>query len=216
MRDEALFRLSGFTAIVGGILTAIFWLMTFPLGTFVGAEVAQHSLWIPSQLLHVLGALLALFGFTGMYLAERHAAGRMGALAFFLIISGTVLFLVDGVIALAVFPALATIAPDLLAPTGAMNQGLVLTTFIVCAVVNMLGNIAFAIVTMRAAVFPRIAAAMLLVGGVLFNLPPGPVPLPVLAVGGLIWAIALTWCGTVLLGRGMPAGGSEGESGAIA
>jgi|SRR5712691_6597227 len=52
--------------------------------------------------------------------------------------------------------------------------------------------------TLRAAVLPGGATILLLLGGVLFNLPPGPVPMVMLAVGGLFWGAGAVWLGDAL------------------
>jgi len=192
--DVMIPKLTGASAIAAAVTTAAFWLLTLPLKTFVGAEVVRSPLWMPSQALHVAGALFAVFAFFGIYAVAGRAAGLAGALACFLAVTGTILFLADGIIALAVFPALAEAAPHLLTATGAMNQGIVLTTFITCAVVNMIGNLAFAALLLRTPAL-RAPAIVLAIGGVLFNLPPGPVPLWLLAAGGVVWSIGLAWCG---------------------
>jgi hypothetical protein len=178
-----------------GCASILFWIMAGWTGTFTGAAVVQGAAWIPAQTLHVIAALLAVFGFMSVYAAERHRAGLSGVIAFGLATTGNVLFLVDGVIALVIFPALAHSIPAALEASGVMNQGAMLTLFIAIAAINMIGQVAFGIVTWRAGLFPRPAAALLVIGGLLFNLPPGPVPMIVLAAGGVLWGIAALWLG---------------------
>ena len=193
MTDPRLYELSRQAGIVGGILTGAFWLMTIPMGTFVGADVPRHVLWAPAQLCHTLGALAAVFALAGIWLAQRDAAGTLGVIGVFTIVAGTIFFLADGMIALSIFPVLSRETPHLVTAAGAMNRGPVLVTFIVVAVFNMVGNLLFSIATIRAGVFPRVAALLLLVGGVVFNLPPAAVPMPILALGGLLWSAGLIW-----------------------
>lgn len=117
----------------------------------------------------------------------------LGLVGFVLATIGTTLFFADGLIALAIYPALADAAPDLLSASGAMNSGAVLVAFIVMAATAMIGYIVFAAAILRAGILPRAAALLFLVGGVLFNLPPGPIPMIVLTIGGIMWAVGSVW-----------------------
>lgn len=195
MRDQAPLRSAAVALIGSGCASILFWIIAASAGTFAGAAVVQGSSWIPAQSLHVIAALLALFGFMGVYAAERHRTGSSGLVAFVLATMGNVAFLVDGVVALVIFPSLARSAPTTLDASGAMNQGATLALFIVIAAINLIGQVAFGVVTWRAGVFARSAAALLVIGGILFNLPPGPVPLVVLAVGGVLWGVGVLWLG---------------------
>jgi len=199
MRDGTLYRLSGLSLRIGGFCTALFWILALVVGSFTGIEATQHPLWIPGQLMHVAGALFTLYGLIGLYAAQRRRAGQLGLVGFALAILGTVLFLADGLIALIIFPAVASRAPELLAPDGALNQGWVLAGFIVISATTMIGYVVFAVATIRAGVFPRAAATLWLIGAVLFNLPPGPVPMLVLATGGVLWGISAIWLGRMLI-----------------
>lgn len=112
---------------------------------------------------------------------------------------GTTLFFADGLIALAIFPALADAAPELLAVTGAMNSGAVLIAFIIMAATAMIGYIVFAVAILRAGILPRAAALLFLLGAILFNLPPGPIPMIALTIGGIVWAVGSVWLALGLL-----------------
>jgi hypothetical protein len=194
-------RLGGAALIVSGVCSALFWVLAALLGTFAGAGVVQRLSWVPAQALHVVGAMLSIFGFMSLYAVERRETGLVGLVGFVLATVGNTLFLADGLVALAIFPALATNAPALLMPSGAMNQGGVLVLFIAIAAINMVGQVLFGFVTWRAAVFPRAAAVLLVAGGLLFNLPPGPLPLIILAFGGVLWSAGAFWLGCSLIRR---------------
>src|SRR3954470_5859357 len=133
MRDGTLYRLTRLSLRIGGFCMALFWILAVPIGSFVGADSTRHPLWIPSQVMHVAGALFTLFGLIGLYGAERRRAGQLGLVGFALAVLGTVLFFGDGLIALILYPAVADLAPELLAPDGAMNRGVVLAAFIAIA-----------------------------------------------------------------------------------
>jgi hypothetical protein len=188
MKQSTLYQLSTYSLIGGAICMAGFWLLAALLGSFAGAAVTHDPLWVPAQALHILAAVLTLFGIFGLYSVQREKMGVLGLVGFVLATIGTMLFFADGLIALAIYPALADAAPDLLAVTGAMNSGPVLVAFIVMAATAMIGYIVFAAAILRAGVLPRAAALLFLLGGVLFNLPPGPVPMIVLTIGGIVWA----------------------------
>jgi hypothetical protein len=208
VRDGTLYRLTGLSLRIGGFCTALFWFLAVPIGSFVAAEATRHPLWIPSHVMHVIGALFTLFGLMGLYAAERRLAGQLGLVGFALAVLGTALFLCDGLIALIVFPAVADRAPELLASDGALNQGWVLAAFIVIAATTMIGYVTFGVATLQAGLFPRGTVILWMVGAVLFNLPPGPVPMVVLATGGVLWGVSAIRLGQLLVtnrGKAVPA-----------
>jgi hypothetical protein len=199
MKQSTLYKLSAYSLLGGAVCMAGFWLLAALLGSFAGAAVTHDPLWMPGQTLHIMAALLTIFGIFGLYLLQREQMGMLGLVGFVLATIGTVLFFADGLIALAIYPALADAAPELLAVTGAMNSGLVLVAFIIMAATAMIGYIVFAAAILRVGILPRAAALLFLVGGVLFNLPPGPVPMIVLSIGGVVWAFGSVWLAFSLL-----------------
>lgn len=195
MTEHVLLRSGRLSLVLGGSLTAVFWLIALALGTFVGADVVLSPLWMPAQLAHVSGALLSLLGITTLFLAHRSRFGPSAPAVFFLAFLGLSMFLIDGGIALTVFPALATAAPDMLGLTGAMNGPPMLYAYIAFSALAMIGLAAFAILLLRAQIGPRSASILMLCGAVVSNLPPGPVPLRLIAVGGLVWGVGAAWHG---------------------
>ena len=194
MNISKLTRWSAGSLVGAGIASAAFWLPTLPVESFAGAEVALDPLFAPDQVLHVLAATLALFGYIGLYLSQRRETGRLGFLGFILAFLGAAFFLADGVIALIVTPALAQAAPELVEIAGAMNTGKVFIMYVVFAATNMIGIVLFGAATWRAAIYPRVAALLFIVGGILFNLPP-VLPHLILVLGGVIWGIGAAWLG---------------------
>ena len=176
--------------IAAAVCNAVFWVLALVIGSFVGASAVRHPLWIPSQLLHVLGALLVMPAIPSLTAVARQPYGVLATWGGALAMIGSALFAADGVIALSVFPTLASNARMLLEPWGAMNTGLMLATFIVIAAVNMVGWILLG-AALWGGRLRNWSIATLIAGAILFNLPPGPVPLFVLALGGLAWSAAL-------------------------
>lgn len=172
------------------LCSASFWILAFAIGSFVGAAAVRHPLWFPSQLLHVLGALLVIPAVPGLTLFARRPDGVLTFWATAIAMIGSALFAADGLIALSVFPALADSARELLEPLGAMNRGIMLATYVAVGAVNMIGWVLVA-VSLWGGHAPKWAVGSLLAGAVFFNLPPGPVPLFVLVIGGLLWSAAL-------------------------
>ena len=200
MSDRQLQKFSGAALIGGGVASALFWLLAAKLGTFAGEAVVRDPLWVPGQLLHVLGALLVLVGLPGLFAVHRQRAGALGLVGGVLALIGTALYAADGIIALSVFPTLASAGPEILSPTGAMNRGPMLATFIAISAINLIGWVLFAAGLLRVRTLPRVTVSLLLVGGILFNLPPGPVSIIVLAAGGVLWGLALAHLGAILWG----------------
>lgn len=181
--------------LVAGIANAIFWLLVIPIATFAGAAASLNPLWVPSQFLHTLAALLALFGLVGLYARQAKGNGWLGLLGFVLALFGTGFYLADAVIGLVVLPILATSAPTLVAADGALNMS---PAYIVFAVTFMVGYILFGIALLRENSLPRAATLLLIVGAILVSLPVGLVPMLILIVGGVLWGIGAAWLGYAL------------------
>jgi hypothetical protein len=195
MSYSNLIRWSGLSLLVAGIANAIFWLLVLPIGTFAGVAASLNPLWVPSQFLHTLAALLALFGLIGLYTRQGDRSGWLGLSGFVIALFGTGFYLADAVIALVVFPIAATNAPSLVAADGALNTS---PAYIVFAVIFMVGYILLGISLLRASALPRAATLLLIVGAVLANLPPGLAPMLILIVGGVVWGIGAAWLGYAL------------------
>lgn len=198
MLDQKLYRWTGSALIGAGIAMAIFWLMVLPLETFAGPETPLHSLFVPGQVFHILAASLAVFGFFGLYLKQKEAAGNLGAVGFVIAVVGMMFFLADGLIAIIVFPALAKHAPEMTNAAGPLFTGRALGFYIAFAATNMIGIVVLAIATLRANLMPKMAAVLFLAGGILFNLPPMPALHLVLIAGGVIWGIGAIGLGNAL------------------
>src|SRR5512144_444161 len=81
MTDRTPLRTGAVALMASGCASILFWIMAAWTGTFAGAAVVQQAAWIPAQTLHVIAALLAVFGFMSVYAAERHRAGLSGLIA---------------------------------------------------------------------------------------------------------------------------------------
>ena len=202
MTETRIIRLCGLDMIGAGIAVAAFWLLVIPFETFAGSDVPLHPLFAPGQLLHIVGALLAIFGYMGLYLRQREAVGWLGLIGFVVAVIGAMFFFADGMIALIVFPVLANHAPALTEASGPMFTGSVLGFYIMFAATNMIGILWLGIVTLRAGIFPRFPVILFIVGGILFNLPPSPTLHLLLVAGGVLWGIGAAWLGYLLWRHG--------------
>jgi len=198
MIDQKMFRWTGIALVGAGIATAIFWLMVLPFESFAGPDVPLHSLFAPGQVFHILGAGLAVFGYFGLYLKQKEAAGTLGTIGFVIAVVGMMFFLADAMIGIVVFPALAEYAPEITSAAGPLFTGRALGFYIMFSATNMIGIVILAIATLRAKVMPRVAAILFLVGGIMFNLPPLPALHYVLIAGGVIWGVGAAWLGKAL------------------
>jgi hypothetical protein len=202
MTFGTLIRWAGAALTASGIVTAVFWILAWRLGSFIGPDVVRDGLWAPSQLLHVLGSGLAVFGVAGLYARHWERMGTLGLMGCVVAVAGTMGFFADGVIAWAVFPALAADAPQLLGVQGAMNTPPVFYAFIAFAVTFMVGYVVLGVALLRARVGSTSAVLLLLVGAVLSSLPPGPVPSSIIALGGILWGAGAAWLGCGLISDG--------------
>ena len=185
MPIQTLSRWVGPVSIAAAALIIVSQSVHLALGFAMGAQSADslvHSLKYGLALFALYALLLAL---TGLYLRQADAAGKLGLVGYLIAFLGTLLLAGDWWFETFIVPRIAAVAPEVMtgAITGSMAIGAA-ATFGLFA----LGWIVFGIASFRANVFPRPAAGLLILGGVvgiLAGSTPYQIPL----------AIAVGWIG---------------------
>ncbi|HZF58669.1 MAG TPA: hypothetical protein VEZ19_09355 [Rubrobacter sp.] len=187
MTPAGLMRWAGLAAVASAVLSA----MGDLLRLFVDVESSETATTTPYFLvffLYLLGAVLLLLGLVGLYASQSEAAGVLGLVGFLVAFLGTALL--AGVLWFELFitPSLATRAP------GLAEAELGLAGFILVFLLGVVGWVLFGAATLRARTYPRWAAVLLMIGGVVAFVP---VPL-----AGIVFSVALAWLGLVLFTGG--------------
>ncbi len=196
MFSSNLVRVGGLTAITAGALLLILdlWgLVLELLGAYPEnfSEEALTTSYTVQSALWLIGALLLLVAVVGLHARQSEAAGALGLAGFLAALIGTGLLVGFFWTNAFIPPALAVEAPAVLdnEPTGSLAFGFILSTTVVG-----LGWALFGVSMLRARVYPRVAAILLIIGALLVI-----VPLP--ATGFVIDA-ALIWLGVISLREG--------------
>jgi hypothetical protein len=198
MSLSTLLRWSGFAALVGYGLDAV----SEPFAFFVPFEnealsvAAASNLWFAVHLLGVITLLLGLVGVVGLYARQAEKAGILGLIAFLMMFFGTALYCAWIWMETFVWPILAHAAPRLLDhPDEDMYQTLNASQTI-HLLLYMGGLLLFSVASLRASVFPRWAAVLVLVGAVLGLVWAfvGVIP----DIGQLFISLGLAWMGYVV------------------
>ncbi len=161
MSSHTSYRLSGVVLLIGGILTAVGY--SLPPYLSDTDPRALTSPWILiSSLITLFGSLLVLLGLPGIYTRQAGRAGILGLLGF---LSAWYIILLSGVlqsfISVTIVPELAANpATRLLAATPPPAFG---PFFLIAMLAQIVGIPVLAIATLRARVFPRWPAWLLLV-----------------------------------------------------
>ena len=200
MSSSNLMRWSGMATLVGGVLLAVFDVAeSVIIGGQPESAVAGTGALIIVRIAFLVPVALMILGLVGLYVRQAEQAGTLGLIAFVVAFSGTVL--VFGLQWSAAFIGswLAGAAPELLdtEPAGLLAAG-----FMISFLLLALGWLLFGLASLRARVFPRGAALLLVVGAVLSF-----VLLMLEAPGsGVVFGVALAWLGYALWsGVGEPA-----------
>lgn len=167
MSSTTLFRLSGLSLVLGGLLSVLY-LFIHPDES--GLAYYRHAMTAPAHLVGFVAVLLVLLGLPGLYARQVGRAGILGLAGTILIFFGlAVLDVTHNVVDATVTPALATIpdAEPLLAAGGpfeeALQSGMQGTLVGVGGPMLLLGLVLLGIATLRAKVLPRWAGALLIV-----------------------------------------------------
>lgn len=183
MSSLNLIRLAGLAAVVSGVASVIGDLLSLGVD-LESAESAATVSYFFVFLLYLLGTVLLLLGLVGIYASQSEAAGILGLVGFLAAFSGTAL--VSGTIWFELFitPSLAAEAPEL------AEAELGLAGFILSFLLAIIGWLLFGVATLRAHVYPRWAAVLLIVGAIVSF---APVPL-----AGTVLSVAVVSLGFIL------------------
>jgi hypothetical protein len=169
-------------ACVGAALLAIAALVGFV--TIVGSDkiadaARDWTFYIPATLALGSAVLLAI-GLPGLYLHQEPRLGAFGATGFVLALAGTILAAGGQWTYVFVVPHFAGVTPELVNE----STGSVLAGFVLSYAVLALGWILFGLAALRAAVFPRWAALLIVAGAAIAFLPlPSRTLILAIAVG---------------------------------
>ncbi len=194
MSASNLIRVGGLAAVLAGALLLIADLWSLLLEVIVGgsenfSEFAVTTPWTVLSTMFLLGSLLLLVALVGLYARQSEAAGTLGLAGFLVALVGTGL-LVGMMWTMAfVVPSAAIEAPAFLdaeETAGPLDMG-----FMLSGIAVAVGWALFGVATLRARVFPRRAAIVLIIGALLIVLP--------LPATTLVIDVAVAWLGLSLL-----------------
>ena len=194
MSASNLIRVGGLAAVLAGALLLIADLWSLLLEVIVGgsenfSEFAVTTPWTVLSTMFLLGSLLLLVALVGLYARQSEAAGTLGLAGFLVALVGTGL-LVGMMWTMAfVVPSAAIEAPAFLdaeETAGPLDMG-----FMLSGIAVAVGWALFGVATLRARVFPRRAAIVLIIGALLTVLP--------LPATTLLIDVAVAWLGLSLL-----------------
>ncbi len=201
MTTDTLIRWSGRAGLLGGILLALNFLFLPGGADPAPATVQLHTPYAAEHSLAVFGLVLILFGLTGIYTVQAQAVGRLGLLGYVLSFVACALLVGVSYSDAYVYPTVAAAAPHLFDLAGALVNGPIVLAYALPSVGLLLGALLLGVATLRAQKLSRAATLCFLLGAVLLNLPPqpqGPVPLLVIDLGAVVWAVGLGWLGLTL------------------
>ena len=157
MSTSDLVRWSGLAAVAGGVLFVVAGLLAFTFPDDL-VERAATGTFVVQQPLLLLATVLLLLGLFGLYASQSEAAGVLGVVGFLLAFFGTALLSGGFWSEVFVFSFIPPQSPDLIEakPWGNLLSSLTFTA----------GWLVFGIATLRAGVYPRAAAIVLIVGAV--------------------------------------------------
>jgi len=193
MASSNLIRVGGLAAVVAGVLLLILdvWGLLLEIrGAYPEnfSEEALTTTYTLQSALWLIGALLLLVAVVGLHARQAEAAGALGLAGFLAALIGTGLLVGMFWTNAFVPPTLAVEAPTVL---DAEDAGSLAFGFIFSTTVFGLSWALFGVAMLRARVYPRVAAMILIIGALIVIAP--------LPATGLVIEVALIWLGVYSL-----------------
>jgi hypothetical protein len=181
MTSVQLLRASGLALLTGAVVFIVHIVVRSVLTATAGGVTvafANHGLWVPTNALGVVGAVLVLVGMPALSARMAGSSGLLGLIGALLIVLGWLFFGVFlSFYGMVVLPWLASNAP--LLADGLNQHPPMLAAFVAALLAEVVGSVLLAIPFVRGSVQPRwvgyvlIASAVMTLGGI-FIAPSGP------------------------------------------
>ena len=190
MPSSTLVRLGGFAAVGAGVLFVIAELLYLVVGLegTISVETASSGAFLFQGLLFLLAGILLLGGLVGIYASRSEEMGTLGLVGFLIAFVGSALAVGAFWDVTFVPPALARDAPELL---GTDPPPIILVANSASFALLALGWLLLGLTVLRARVYPRVVAVLLMVGAVLAFFP--------LPFSTVVFGLAVAWMGSALL-----------------
>ncbi|UCF62454.1 MAG: hypothetical protein JSV37_07075 [Anaerolineaceae bacterium] len=177
MATATLYSLSALAGIIAGICIFV--------GTVLNDLVKKNG-----APFNFLGALIGLFGITGVFLWQRNEAGTFGVVAYVVVFIGLALIACTDYAGTFIIPNL---PDDVLTQLGNSSM---MRVMVISFTIFLVGEIAFGISTIMAGVFSTITAVMFMIG--FLATPLRPVNQLITFIGLTLSSAALIWWGVSL------------------
>ncbi len=192
MSSSTLIRLGGLAAVGAGVLLVISEIFNLTIDfDNLRLEVTTGS-WFLGTFAFLIGTVLLLGALVGLYLNQAENMGALGLAGFLVAFLGTALLVGSAWSDFFFTPSLVGEAPQVLSdeePPEWLNFG-----FALSAGIASLGWLLFGVAALRARVYPRASAILLIAGAVLAFFP---LPLSTLVINATV-----AWLGFILLTGG--------------
>ena len=191
--NRSFIRWTGIVLIISGLLyiPGIFHPPDTPEG--VG-----NPAWIPVHTAFFLHHLLLVFGLIGLYFFIAEKAGRLGLIAFVLVLSSNVMFPTLDLVQITLYPILIKY-PETQVLINPKQAGTFGTMILISVVIALIGNILLGISILRAKNLSRIVGFLFMFGWICFFIGSGSSTLAIIKpVGIVLTGIAYVWCGYII------------------
>jgi hypothetical protein len=152
-------------AIVSGLALVVSLLMEWLVVPHerLGTEAFLTSTYLVSSSLRLLSIVLLLWALIGIYGRQSRAAGTLGLWAFAVVFLGATLTVGNAWAEVFVWPTLAQVAPDIMSGSVTDMSSYLVAGLNVSFPLFGIGLILFGVATIRAGVYPRWAAVLLII-----------------------------------------------------
>ena len=206
MSASKVIRWAGLSAVVAGVL--------FIVGQIIHPPHDPSSVdagsWAIAHYLYLGMGVFGMLGLTGIYARQVEESGSLGFVGFIMLYFGLAVFAGIALFEASIMPLLTTEAPQFISEffTAGTALGALGTVTLLAGLLLFLGPLLFGIATIRAGIFPRWAAILLIIGAALVVLI---ILLPEVEVVGKISGAA-TGLGLAWLGYAVWSSGREKAS----
>lgn len=178
MAVETLYRLGGVAGIIAGV--SIF------VGTLLNDLVKKNGAFF-----NFLGALIGLFGITGLYLWQRAESGTFGLVGYAAMFIGLALIACIDFAGALITPSISEDEQTRLGTSAAMRN------IMIASLIFLLGELFFGVSLLSAGVFPQIPTVMFMIGFLAtFVRPVYPI---ITFIGLAISSSGLIWLGVCMI-----------------